>query len=188
VHCPNSRTKYFVYQRNESISELDDPVAQLVAMIYALLAAHRDDRASSLACLRELVRYFDGDLNEYVRKERARYTSIVVDILRDGVELGRLHTTDPDLTALHIFGMCNYAWTWYRPEGDKSIEDIARVFARDILDGLRHEPDETGDFDSLFTLAVDTVRAAPGRLPIPLGSPLVATNSTAHGDSAHSSG
>ena len=43
------------------LAQLKDPASRLVAMIYALLAAHRDDRAASLACLRELVRYFDGE-------------------------------------------------------------------------------------------------------------------------------
>jgi TetR/AcrR family transcriptional regulator, cholesterol catabolism regulator len=147
-------------------AELDDPIARLVAMMYALLAAHRDDRAASLACLRELVRYFEGDLNEYVRTQRVRYTGIVVDILRDGVKQGVLHTPDPQMTALQIFGMCNYAWTWYRPDGPQSVEDIARLFARDILGGLTHEPGEDTDLEKLIGEAVDTVRRAPGRLPV----------------------
>jgi AcrR family transcriptional regulator len=54
------------------LAQLKDPVSRLMAMIYALLAAHRDDRAASLACLRELVRYFDGDLTGYVREQRTR--------------------------------------------------------------------------------------------------------------------
>jgi AcrR family transcriptional regulator len=165
---------YFTRRFNETDfvhAELDDPVTRLVAMIYALLAAHRDDRAASLACLRELVRYFEGDLTGYVRQQRVRYTRIVVDILRDGVALGRFHMADPDMTALHVFGMCNYAWTWYRPEGEKSVEEIARLFARDILDGLRHEPDDEAELDKIFTLAIDTVRRAPERLPVPVDLP-----------------
>ena len=109
-------------------------------MIYALLAAHRDDRAASLACLRELVRYFDGDLTDYVRQQRARYMAIVGGILRDGVDEGVFRTADPKMSALQIFGMCNYAWTWYQPDGSQSVEDIARLFARNILDGLARVP------------------------------------------------
>ncbi len=145
-------------------AELDDPVARLVAMIYALLAAHRDDRAASLACLRELVRYLSGEeRNEFVRDQRTRYTRIVVDILRDGVERGVLRTSDPQLSALQIFGMCNYAWTWYRPEGAASVEDIAAVFARDILGGLTGE--SPFDLEATIARAVEVVRTAPGRAP-----------------------
>jgi len=154
-------------------AQLKDPVSRLAAMIYALLAAHRDDRAASLACLRELVRYFDGDLTDYIRKQRARYTAIVDGILRDGVDEGVFRTADPKMSALQIFGMCNYAWTWYQPDGARSVEDIARLFARNILDGLAGPATAGGHastaadsaLDDLITQAIDTVRRAPGRVP-----------------------
>jgi TetR/AcrR family transcriptional regulator, cholesterol catabolism regulator len=144
--------------------QLKDPVSRLAAMIYALLAAHRDDRAASLACLRELVRYFDGDLTDYVREQRTRYTAIVVAILRDGVDDGVFRTADPKMSALQIFGMCNYAWTWYQPTGSQSVEDIARLFARNILDGLAGAAADDA-LDDLITQAIETVQRAPGRLP-----------------------
>jgi len=144
-------------------AHLADPRSRLVAMIYALLAAHRDDRAASLTCLRELVRLFEGDLNEYVRTQRVRYTGIVVDILRDGVAAGVFRTADPGLTALHVFGMCNYAWTWYRPDGPRSVEQIAGVFARDILAGLQST--EADDLDEVLERAVAVVRSTPDRTP-----------------------
>ena len=163
-------------------AQLKDPVSRLAAMIYALLAAHRDDRAASLACLRELVRYFGGDLTNYVREQRARYTAIMDGILRDGVAEGVFRTADPKMSALQVFGMCNYAWTWYQPDGSRSVEDIARLFARNILDGLSgpatgggHAGPATegghagtapdGALDDLITQDIDTVRRAPGRLP-----------------------
>ncbi|SHN46720.1 TetR/AcrR family transcriptional regulator [Cryptosporangium aurantiacum] len=148
------------------LAELDDPVSRLVAMIYALLAAHRDDRAASLACLRELVRYFEGELNDYVRTQRTAYTQIVVDIVRDGVQRGLLHTEDPQMSALQIFGMCNYAWTWYRPDGPQSVEQIAARFARDILGGLTHSAGDHADLAERIAHAVETVRRAPGRAPV----------------------
>jgi len=147
------------------LAQLEDPVSRLVAMIYALLAAHRDDRAASLACLRELVRYFDGDLTGYVREQRARYTAIVSEILRQGADGGAFHTADPKMSALQIFGMCNYAWTWFQPDGPQSVEEIARLFARNILGGLAHRPAEDVALDALMTRAMDTVRQAPGRVP-----------------------
>lgn len=150
------------------LAQLKDPVSRLVAMIYALLAAHRDDRAASLACLRELVRYFDGDLTGYVREQRTRYTAILSEILRQGVDEGAFQTADPKMSALQIFGMCNYAWTWYRPDGSQSVEEIARLFARNILGGLTCRPGSESASDELITQAMDTVQQAPGRVPPPV--------------------
>jgi len=126
--------------------------------------AQLKDPVASLACLRELVRYFDGDLTDYVREQRARYMAIVGGILRDGVDEGVFRTADPKMSALQIFGMCNYAWTWYQPDGAQSVEDIARLFARNILDGLAGAS-PGGALDELITQAIDTVQHAPGRLP-----------------------
>jgi TetR/AcrR family transcriptional regulator, cholesterol catabolism regulator len=148
------------------LAQIEDPAGRLVAMIYALLAAHRDDRAASLACLRELVRYFEGDLNDYVRNQRAAYTQILVDIIQDGVTRGVLHAGDVRMAALQIFGMCNYAWTWYRPDGPRSVEEIARQFAHGVLGGLTHAPDLDPGLDATIAHAVQTVRSVPGRLVI----------------------
>ena len=74
------------------------------------------------------------------------------------------------MSALQVFGMCNYAWTWYEPDGPQSVEDIARLFARNILSGLAHGPAEDAELDELITKAVDTVQRAPGRLPQPGGT------------------
>ncbi|MFG1608050.1 TetR/AcrR family transcriptional regulator [Actinoplanes sp. NPDC049265] len=147
------------------LAELDDPVRRLIAIIYALLKSHRDDRAASLACLRELVRYFEGELNEYVRKQRTAYTDILVGVLRDGVRQGLLHTADPGMTALHIFGMCNYAWSWYRPDGARSVEQIAAQFARETLGGLTHPATDDPGLTEKIDQALATVRRAPTGIP-----------------------
>ncbi|MFF0446782.1 TetR family transcriptional regulator [Streptomyces sp. NPDC004609] len=147
--------------------ELDDPVAQLAAVIYALLAAHRDDRAATITFLREFVRYAEGGgLSVEMRRRRIEYRDMVVGIIRRGVEQGVFQSSDPTLSALHIFGMCDYAWTWYRPEGSKSIEEIATFFAGDVLLGLcRDRRESLADVDAAIATAIGTVVRTPDRLP-----------------------
>lgn len=102
-----------------------------------------------------------------LRERRRTYTDLVKEIIERGVHQGQFRTPDASLVTLQIFGMCNYAWTWYRPDGDKSSEQIAREFTRTILTGLQ-SPNGASDvtaFDQLVDTAIATVRAAPGRLP-----------------------
>jgi TetR/AcrR family transcriptional regulator, cholesterol catabolism regulator len=82
------------------------------------------------------------------------------------VDEGLFHTADPKMSALQIFGMCNYAWTWYQPDGSQSVEEIARLFTRNILGGLANKPAEDAALDELITKAMDTVQRAPGRMPL----------------------
>ena len=72
---------------------------------------------------------------------------------------------DPKMSALQIYGMCNYAWTWYKPDGSQSVEEIARIFARNILGGLARKPAEDAEdaaLDELIIKAIATVQRAPG--------------------------
>ncbi|MEZ0050263.1 AcrR family transcriptional regulator [Mycobacterium sp. MAA66] len=146
------------------LRELDDPVSQLAAMIYALLAGHRDDRAASLTFLREFVRYVEGGLSQQVRDQRLEYRQMVIRIIEDGVKQEVFVSSDPTMAAMQIFGMCNYAWTWYRPDGSRTVEQIATYFARTILTGLACTSDPEA-FDELIATAIETVQRAPGRLP-----------------------
>jgi hypothetical protein len=69
------------------------------------------------------------------------------------------------MTAFHIFGMCNYAWTWYHPGGPQTVEEIAARFARELLGGLTGSPEAGAALDERIAEAITTVRRAPGRLP-----------------------
>lgn len=146
--------------------ELPDPTSRLAAVIYALLAGHRDDRAASLAFLREFSRYAEGGLSEDLRQRRREYTAVVTGIVEDGVRGGQFAASDPALVALQIFGMCNYAWTWYRPDGQRTVEQIATFFATTILTGLCPQDGESSTgFTDLIEKAIEVVQQGPGRRP-----------------------
>lgn len=118
------------------VAEIERPADQLSAMIYALLLCHRDDRNASLAFTREIIRFAqEPEMNE-VRRIRHEYTEVVTDIVRRGIERRDFQDADPELIALQVFGMCNWAWTWYRPEGRQSIEHIASTYSQALLAGI----------------------------------------------------
>ncbi|MBL4893836.1 MAG: hypothetical protein JKY59_03045, partial [Emcibacter sp.] len=44
--------------------------------------------------------------------------------------------TPPKMLAYSILGLCNSLSSWYRPDGELSLEQIARHFTNIILDGI----------------------------------------------------
>lgn len=115
---------------------VNDPDLQLAAMIYAIVRAHRDDRAATISFLREQSRFpFGGDV-QAMRTLRNEFTSIMTGILRRGQLSGRFQFADVTLTAMQIFGMCNYVWTWFRPHEAATVEDVSAEFACNTLRGL----------------------------------------------------
>jgi AcrR family transcriptional regulator len=120
------------------LATLATPAEQLAGMVYALLLAHLNDRDATRVTMRELVRYLEqSESGHPVRGLRDTYTGIIVGIVERGIADGSFRDEDPNITTLQVFGMCNYAWTWYRPEGSFPIQAIANTFVRTLLSGLR---------------------------------------------------
>jgi AcrR family transcriptional regulator len=118
------------------LDELDAPVDQVRALIYQLMYAQAEDRAATVAFAREIVRFASDELMSDVRSMRDEYSTLLQNAIARGVESGQLAAADPALVALQIFGMCNWSWTWYRPDGPSSSEEIAEIFCATLFDGL----------------------------------------------------
>lgn len=136
------RTMHLVYMAKRTreakaiVADVEGPADQLSAMIYALILCHRDDRNASRAFTREIMHFAEDPAMADVRELRDAYTELVADIVRRGIEDGIFHDDDPRLLALQVLGMCNWAWTWFRPSGRLSAEEVAATFARTFLVGL----------------------------------------------------
>lgn len=140
------------------ISVLSAPSGQLAGIVYALLRCHRDDRDATLTFTRELVRYAAEDQLGVVRTQRAVYESLVRQIIDRGIESGEFHSDDSHVATLQLFGMCNWAWAWYSPSGERSVEQIAATYLGTILGGLRAAP--AADLPQLLAEAIAAVEEA----------------------------
>jgi AcrR family transcriptional regulator len=126
-------------EAHELLAAHPDPVDQLQLIVYQLMIAQRDDRAATVAFAREIVRFASEDVMADVRAMRHEYSTLVTEIIGRGVEAGEFTEVDPGLAALQLFGMCNWSWTWFKPDGEWSAEKIAGEFCRTLLDGLLRE-------------------------------------------------
>ena len=118
------------------LAELDSPAEQVRALIYQLMYAEAHDRAATVAFGREIVRFASEDVMAEVRKMRDEYSGLLRSAIRRGMDSGQFVDGDPAIVALQIFGMCNWSWTWYRPEGKWSADDIAQTFTTVLFRGL----------------------------------------------------
>lgn len=123
-------------EARELLADHPDPVDQLQLIVYQLMLAQRDDRAATVAFAREIVRFASDEVMADVRAMRHEYSTLVTDVIRRGSEAGEFASVDPSLTALQLFGMCNWSWTWFEPQGARSAEQIAGEFCQTLLGGL----------------------------------------------------
>ena len=101
--------------------------------ILALMHEHRGHAGVFFEYLQDLT----PAQRQEVEKLRNRYHRCVLEVVRQGVRQGEFRTPDPELTTLGLFGMCSWAYTWYRPQGRLTSREVAHHFWHLLMDGLR---------------------------------------------------
>ena len=67
---------------------------------------------------------------------RDKFESLWKDVLTEGVRTKLFKCDDPGLTTRALLGIMNWTITWYRPDGEKTIEQIADNYSKLLLNGL----------------------------------------------------
>jgi AcrR family transcriptional regulator len=104
--------------------------------VYEDIFTQLRDSPGTVRSFFEHQREMGAEQQAKIRKERQDYTALVMKVLSDGMDAGILVRSDVRLTALCFFGICNWAYQWYRPSRDPAPEIVARqcfeIFARGI--------------------------------------------------------
>lgn len=122
------------------LESLESPPEQLAALIHLLVLCHREDRAPTVAVARELVRFSSNAVMQGVVERREEFVALVRGVVQRGMDAGDFRPGDPALAALQILGSCSWAWTWFKPEGRCSAEEVAASFTDVFLSGLLSQP------------------------------------------------
>ncbi|QCQ93686.1 TetR/AcrR family transcriptional regulator [Rhodococcus sp. SGAir0479] len=105
----------------------DDPAVRLTNVVSAIVL-RMTDRAR-LAAIEGEARYLTSDNFERYRAVRKDIETIVLDIVRDGVDAGTFDIEDPAETTRAILGMCQAIPRWYHAEGELGPEAVAAKYA-----------------------------------------------------------
>ena len=113
--------------------EAGEALREVMRDVLGLMDTHRGHVRVFFEHYRELSA---GDQATIARKRDA-YEATVERLIARGIESGELRPVDPRLTALAVFGMCNWAYQWYRKDGALASREIADVFFDLLFSGLR---------------------------------------------------
>jgi AcrR family transcriptional regulator len=76
-------------------------------------------------------------VRDQIRAKRARYEELVRAAVHDGIAAGQFRDVDPDTATLAIFGMCNWAYQWWRPEAGADPARTALRMWDIVMHGLQ---------------------------------------------------
>lgn len=106
---------------------------QAVRLHILTLVSDRDN----VACFIEEGRALAPQYREVYMAARDRYEGHFRRIIRDGIGAGEFANTDVRLAGLAVLGMVNWMVRWYRPDGQRSEEEIADRFGDYAVGALR---------------------------------------------------
>lgn len=79
------------------------------------------------------------DQHEEIMARREEYHQELVAILQAGVDDGTFRPQlDPQLGALLVFGACNWAYQWFRPDGPLRARELAYAFWDMLVHGMEN--------------------------------------------------
>jgi hypothetical protein len=68
--------------------------------------------------------------------QRDKFEGLWRDVLNEGVHTKIFACDDTGITVRALMGMMNWTLTWYKPGGEKTIENIADEYAELMFSGL----------------------------------------------------
>jgi len=145
------------------LAELEGPEQRLKGMVFQNLIAMQQDADATRAFAREIVRFAREDLMKDVRAMRREYFDTLRGILAEGIEQGSFREADTTILALQMFGMMNWTWTWFDPEGKTSVESIARTFLGTVLHGIEAGAPPADDDAALIELVRGAIAEVAAR-------------------------
>jgi len=116
-----------------------DPDAAPADRLRQAMGAHITavaDHLDELSVFLNEMKALSPPRRERIQEKRDRYERIFRDILADGIARGEIVAPDPRLAGLLILAACNWLYSWYRPDGAHTPEEIATAFSDMILSGL----------------------------------------------------
>ena len=110
-----------------------DKKLRLMIREYLQILADNADLAAVL-----LFEHRSLDRKQHARHvpNRDKFESLWKDVLAEGVRTRTFKCDDLGLTTRALLGLMNWTLTWYRPNGKKTIQQIADDYANLLLNGL----------------------------------------------------
>ena len=130
-------------RRLDTVMNLDlAPDNHIERIIHEHVMANLDE-APLMAIFFNEVEHLPADSYKAAIERKRKYQDRIIGALEDAKAHGLVEDIDSELAVFGILGMCNWMHYWYRPDGPKSPDEIAQLFARIVLRGIHRREQGT---------------------------------------------
>ncbi|MBI4692500.1 MAG: TetR/AcrR family transcriptional regulator [Gammaproteobacteria bacterium] len=119
-----------------ALAEEAPPDRQLANLVHAFARENMDVRLISRVFLQE-EKHLDEKFLKRIRQAQKKFDTQLTELIARGVECGLFEVEDPAVAALAITGMIRWIQRWYREDGRREAEDLARIMSELALNLVR---------------------------------------------------
>jgi TetR/AcrR family transcriptional regulator, cholesterol catabolism regulator len=144
-YCRSKEELLFLIQDNcfgrvlerleKQLQEVDEPVAKLSIFIENHLSFFAANMAE-MKVLSHEAESLRGDLHAHVSTRKDNYTRLARKILQEVQETNNKQSVDLTVATYALFGMMNWIYNWYDPEGKLKVHDLAQHLTQLFLGGF----------------------------------------------------
>lgn len=116
----------------QSTSEVDD---QCRAVIRAMVEFNATSQSEQIVLLNDLT-YLSKDEQSVIKGLERRLVDIVSDVLVRLDSSGKITRRNKKVYAMMLFGILNYTYTWYNPNGSVSPREYADMATDLLMNGM----------------------------------------------------
>lgn len=114
-------------------SSASDALAGVMMDILDLISTHR----AYVRVFFEHHRELSAGTRRTIAEKRYQHKELLKGIIVRGIVAGEFRDQNPTLVTRAIYGMCNWAYQWYDPDGSMTSAEIAAEFFKLVFVGLQ---------------------------------------------------
>jgi AcrR family transcriptional regulator len=131
----------FINHVNRLVDELEDkdltPADKLDYVLTHFIFVY-DRYKAHITVFNDENKYLADEYKSEIVASRRKFKSAVEAIIIEGQQDGSFtDDINPTVITMSILGMVNWMYTWYKPDGRKSLQEIAEDMKRFVFNALR---------------------------------------------------
>lgn len=154
VGCAKATVYHYFQKKPEILFEIHDqwieellgrvgerpanlPLEEFLRGVFTDILSLMESKSDHVRVFFEYYHELPAELRATAIAKRDRYESIVFERIEAGISAGELKARHPRIATFALFGMCNWAYQWYRPHRELGYETVAEELFAIYYDGLR---------------------------------------------------
>lgn len=130
---------YVLEKGEEAYDTYDTNTERLYNIVKSFILIYENYR-SYLTVNNEEIMSLSPEHFQIIRKKQDKYRHMILDIINGGIENGEFRQEIiPEIITMSIFGMINWIYKWYNPDGKYTLEQLHQIYGDFILQAILKE-------------------------------------------------